>query len=134
MTENCNVVGQTGEAVVAAQLAAAGFHVYAPIFCSPPSDLIGELDGRLVRFQVKTSTEAAPAIRFLACNSGSESYVGVVDYLAFYSAHHGVAAFFKPEEVGARPTVHYDEDGQQRDGVRYASDYSLDRVIKEILT
>ena len=129
-------MGQTGEAAVAAQLAAAGFHVFAPIFCHPESDLIAELGGRLIRLQVKTNAGNAPALRFLAATHGTERYIGVADWLAFHSLHHGVTAFLKPEEIGARPTLHYDDsdDPRHESGARYASDYPLGRVIKELLT
>lgn len=137
MSDDCNVVGQTGEAAVAAQLAAAGFHVYAPIFCKPESDLIAELGGKLVRFQVKTLAGNAPALRFPTWTASTGSYVGLVDWFAFHSLHHGITAFLKPEEAGTRPTLHYDDIDDpfhENKSTRYASDYALGRVIKEILT
>lgn len=127
----CNLVGQTGEAAVAAQLAAAGFHVYVPIFCPPESDMIAEKGGRLLRIQVKTSAGDTAALRFMAQTAGVHSYADTADWLAFYSTYYGVTAFLKPSEVGARPTLRYDDELGRQPGARYASDYSLERIIKE---
>ena len=137
MSDECNVIGQTGEAAVAAELAAVGFHVYAPIFCKPEADLIAEMGSRLVRFQVKTLAGDTPALRFPSQTASMESYVGVVDWLAFHSPHHGVTAFLKPEEAGARPTLRYDTPDERckpNSRIRYACDYPIERVIKEITT
>jgi len=128
-----NLVGQAGEAAVAAELAAAGFNVFAPIFCHPETDLVAELNGHLIRLQVKTQAGDAPFLRYWVQTQSSESYEGMVDWLALHSLHYGVTAFLKPEEVGARPSLRYGEI--RRDCAktkRYAKDYPLERVIKEI--
>jgi hypothetical protein len=127
-----NLVGQSGEAAVAAELAAAGFHVFVPIFCNPENDLIAEMDGKLIRVQVKTLAADTPYLRFLVQTAARSGYCGVTDWIAFHSLHYGVTAFLKPEEVGVRPTLWFDGD-QEIKNARHASDYPLGRVIKEIL-
>lgn len=130
-----NGIGSAGEAAVAAELVAAGFHVYAPVFCCPEADLIAELHGKLIRVQVKTNANNAPWLRFSAWNTSQSSYNGVADWLAFHSLHYGTTAFLKPNEAGCYPTLRYlpPENHQKRNPtIRYAKDYPLDRVIKEI--
>ena len=135
MQIDSNIVGQTGEAAVAAELAAAGFYVFAPIFCKPEIDLIAGMDGKLIRVQVKTLAGDAPFLRFMAQTKSQSSYCGVADWIAFHSLHYGVTAFLKPEEIGVRPTLRFDEDeAHEIKGARYAKDYPLGRVIKELLT
>ena len=135
MSRDCNVVGPAGEAAVAAELSAAGFHVFVPVFAQPGVDLIAELDGKLIRVQVKSSAGDAPNLRFSAWSTRIPTYQGEADWLAFHASHYGITAFLKPEEVGAYPSFRYDspEDARHLTGrMRYAKDYPLDRVIKEM--
>jgi hypothetical protein len=48
--------GDIGEAAAIAWLTRAGFGVWIPLGHSPDADLIAQLDDRLLRVQVKTST------------------------------------------------------------------------------
>ena len=48
--------GDIGELSAMDWLAAQGAHLYIPVGHSPDIDLIAELDGRLIRVEVKTST------------------------------------------------------------------------------
>ncbi|MBQ1792836.1 MAG: hypothetical protein II008_21890 [Oscillospiraceae bacterium] len=133
--EYVNGIGSAGEAAVAAELVAAGFHVYTPVFCCPETDLIAELHGKLIRVQVKTNAGNEARLRFSAWNTSSTTYTGTADWLAFHSLHYGITAFLKPEEAGCYPTFRYrsPENHQKRNStIRYAKDYLLERVIKEI--
>lgn len=127
--EDVNFIGAAGEAAVAAELAAAGFHVFTPAFGSPKIDMIAERDGRLIRLQVKTLAGDAKALRFCTwgANYGS-GYSGEVDWLALHSLHYGVTAFLKPDEAGAYPTIRYDTEDTT---ARQARDYSIERLTKE---
>lgn len=123
---------------MAAQFAAAGFHVYAPLFCSPETDLIVDIHGKLIRIQVKTNSNETPFLRFCTWTTGSVGgYIGAVDWMAFYSPHYGVTAFLRPEEAGCYPTLRYDTEDERlraNSRIRYARDYPMERVIKETLT
>ena len=91
----------------------------------------------MIRLQVKTSTGTAPALRFPTWSVGMKNYAGRVDWFAFHSLHHGITAFLKPEEAGTYPTLRYDGDNdpaQKITSARYAEDYPLERVIKELLS
>jgi len=129
-----NIVGAQGEAAVAAQLAAAGFHVYAPIFCDPSTDLIAELGDQLIRVQVKTNSGSGHCLRFMVQTRDVASYIGVSDWLALHSAHYGVTAFLRPEEAGVRPTLYFGADKPRQANQRKAADYPIERVIKELTT
>lgn len=64
-------------------LASKGALVWIPLGHSPDVDLIAELDGRMLRFQVKTSTQCVSTARghsrwrvMLATNGGNQSWSG----------------------------------------------------------
>jgi len=130
--EAYNQIGEQGEAAVAAQLVRAGFHVYAPVFCKPENDMIAEYGGKLIRVQVKTLSGHSSPLRFASFTGSRSNYIGVADWLAFHSLYFGVTAFLKPEEAGRRPTLHYYEPKVRGNSIRFAADYPLERVIKEI--
>jgi PD-(D/E)XK nuclease superfamily protein len=48
--------GDVGEVVAMCWLASKGAHIWLPVATHPDCDLIAELDERLLRVQVKTST------------------------------------------------------------------------------
>ena len=48
--------GDVGELSAIVWLAGQGFPVFKPLFHSPHYDLVADLDGRLVRVEVKTTT------------------------------------------------------------------------------
>lgn len=131
--KEATAIGAAGEAAVAAELAAAGFHVYVPAFGSPEADLIAEMNGKLIRLQVKALTGADEVLNFYPTQSSKRGYDGSVDYIAFLSLHHGVTAYMKPEEVGAKISLRYDTAPKHPNvTMNFARDYPLERVIKEI--
>jgi PD-(D/E)XK endonuclease len=75
--------GDLGEASAIEWLTRQGATVSAPLGHSPDYDLIAEIDGRLVRVQVKTSTCKEPRVNgyrwsvMLATNGGNQSWSGV---------------------------------------------------------
>lgn len=136
MSDATNYVGAAGEAAVASELTAAGFCVYLPVFRNPDTDMVAERNGHLIRIQVKTLAADGPYLRFVCRTNQTSTYVGAVEWLALHSIHHGVTAFLKPEEAGVRPTIRYvpsEHPEKCNHGVesRLASDYTIDRVIKE---
>lgn len=139
MSDSTNVVGAAGEAAVASELTKAGFCVYLPVFRNPDTDLIAERNGHLIRIQVKTLAADGPYLRFVCRTNQTSTYVGAVEWLALHSTHYGVTAFLKPEEAGVRPTIRYVQTEHPEKcntalEIRYAADYSIDRVIKETET
>lgn len=74
--------GDLGEAAAIQWLTSIGAVVSFPLFHSPDYDLIGEIAGRLMRIQVKTSTCRQRAtghyVISLATSGGNQSWTGVV--------------------------------------------------------
>ena len=73
--------GDIGERSAAIWLLDAGARVFVPFGHSPDTDLVAEMDGRLVRVQVKTSTVLAKNGRYhvsLATRGGNQSWNGLV--------------------------------------------------------
>ena len=63
-------------------LAAQGAHLYLPVGHSPDIDLIAELDGRLMRIEVKTSTcwRQNRWYVLISTRGGNQSWSGLVKY------------------------------------------------------
>ena len=73
--------GDIGERSAAVWLLDAGARVFVPFGHSPDTDLVAEIDGRLVRVQVKTSTRHVNDGRYqvtLATKGGNQSWNGLV--------------------------------------------------------
>ena len=73
--------GDIGERSAAVWLLDAGARVFIPFGHSPDTDLVAEIDGRLVRVQVKTSTRHVNNGRYqvaLATKGGNQSWNGLV--------------------------------------------------------
>ena len=82
MAAHARAQGDLGETSAMEWLASVGARIYTPVGHSPDCDLVADLDGRLVRVQVKTS-------RFLhhgrwevvmATRGGNRSWSGVVKH------------------------------------------------------
>jgi hypothetical protein len=72
--------GDLGEYSAVEWLGSRGYPVWIPFGHSPDYDLVAEIDGRLLRVQVKTSTLQVKG-RFqvaLRTNGGNQSWTGVV--------------------------------------------------------
>jgi hypothetical protein len=72
--------GDLGEASAIEWLSSAGARVFVPLGHSPDCDLVADLDGRLVRVQVKTSRffRAGRWEVVMATRGGNRSWSGVV--------------------------------------------------------
>ena len=73
--------GDIGERSAAVWLLDTGARVFVPFGHSPDTDLVAEIDGRLVRVQVKTSTVRGKNGRYhvaLATKGGNQSWNGLV--------------------------------------------------------
>jgi PD-(D/E)XK endonuclease len=72
--------GDLGEVSAMQWLTSIGATVYIPLVHSPDCDLVADLDGKLIRVQVKTSTcREAERFRVALCTrGGNQSWNGVV--------------------------------------------------------
>ena len=72
--------GDIGEASAIQWLALQGHLVFTPLFRSPYYDLVAEIDGRLVRIEVKTSHSLTPVGNFavaICTRGGNQSWNGM---------------------------------------------------------
>ena len=95
--------------------------------------MIAELNGKLIRIQVKTQAGDSIRLRFPAFTTGTSGYDGMVDWFALHSLHYGVTAFLKPEEAGVYPSLWFDGPKRPNKTIRLAKDFPLERVIKELV-
>src|SRR4051794_26516324 len=76
--------GDLGEASAMEWLVSQGATIAMPVFHSPDWDLIAELDGKLLRVQVKTCVCRPRSDRWsvhIATRGGNQSWNGIVKYL-----------------------------------------------------
>jgi Holliday junction resolvase-like predicted endonuclease len=72
--------GDIGEASAIQWLTTQGALVFVPLFRSPNYDLIAEIDGRLIRIEVKTSNSRTPVGNFavaICTRGGNQSWSGM---------------------------------------------------------
>ena len=74
--------GDVGELSAMEWLASRGAHLYVPVGHSPDIDLIAELEDRLIRVEVKTSTHRRRGGWgvLISTRGGNQSWTGVVKY------------------------------------------------------
>jgi PD-(D/E)XK nuclease superfamily protein len=75
--------GDIGELSAMEWLAGKGAHIYVPVGHSPDIDVIAAIDGRLLRVEVKTSTNQRPPGRWdvmIATRGGNQSWTGLVKH------------------------------------------------------
>ena len=108
--------GDIGEATAVEWLTRMGACVFFPLFHSPDYDLIADLDGRLLRVQVKTSTCKGKSTKHfavqLATSGGNQSWTGVVkkfhaarfDFL-FVLVEDGRRWFIPSTEIEGRHSI-----------------------------
>jgi hypothetical protein len=73
--------GDIGELSAMEWLAGRGAHIYVPVGHSPDIDLIAEIDGRVLRVEVKTSTQRRANGHWavtIATRGGNQSWSGLV--------------------------------------------------------
>ena len=72
-----------GELSAMEWLASKGAHIYVPVGHSPDIDLIAEIDGTVLRIEVKTGSHQTPSGRWdvmIATRGGNQSWNGVSKY------------------------------------------------------
>jgi hypothetical protein len=75
--------GDIGELSAMEWLASRGAHIYVPVGHSPNIDLVAEIDGVVIRVEVKTATHQTPTGRWdvqIATRGGNQSWNGVTKY------------------------------------------------------
>ena len=119
-----------------------GYHVSIPYGENCRYDFIADIEGRLIRVQVKTSRfkdENQEAIVF-ACRSSHSNSTGVhyvrytdeeIDYFATY--FNNICYLVPVEECSVEKTLRFvpPKNGQVK-GITFATDYELEKQIEKI--
>lgn len=124
-------IGATAEREVACALIRAGHHVYAPMFAPHLRvDLVADIDGRLLRLQVKSARLRGDVLFFPCCSytaNTARAYAGEIDAFGVYSPDHHLALLVPIADVperGCHLRLTPPRNNQQK-GVRYARDYLI---------
>jgi PD-(D/E)XK endonuclease len=134
MKRNTKAVGDLSEIMVIAELTRAGYSVAVPLGENNRYDIIAEIDGTLVRIQVKTGRLRKGAVIFNCYSSDSHRngtacrpYTNEVEYFGVYCRELETVYLVGISDT-ARVTgslrVHPAHNRQTR-GIRWASDYTL---------
>ncbi|MEO8091853.1 MAG: group I intron-associated PD-(D/E)XK endonuclease [bacterium] len=111
--------GDLGELSAMEWLTRQGALVFAPLGHSPDCDLVADLDGRLLRIQVKTSTQRSTTHHghlrspvLIATNGGNQSWTGLSKYfdptrfdLLFILTGDGRRWLIPSEAISARKEI-----------------------------
>jgi Holliday junction resolvase-like predicted endonuclease len=75
--------GDIGELSAMEWLASKGAHIYVPVGHSPDVDLVAEINGVVLRVEVKTATHQIPSGSWdvqIATRGGNQSWNGIAKY------------------------------------------------------
>ncbi len=88
---NTKKIGIVTEAKVIARLLELGYTVFTPVGGYGPCDAIAELDGRMLRGQIKTARQKTSSLAFstIDCGRNRKSYEDVVDVFWVYAPFQG---------------------------------------------
>lgn len=91
------MLGEVGELRTAEEFGKRGIHVYTPVFHDSPIDIIADINGKLTKIQVKSSTRNNGSTTSFQLTSTNERYTGgkitrhvkkynsdEIDYFALY--------------------------------------------------
>jgi hypothetical protein len=116
----------------------AGVQVWLPWGEGSAADLLAEIDGRVMRVQVKAGRLREDVIMFKTCSTdhgrGAQPYAGRADVIAVHCRDLDTVHVVPVEELGARGAhlrVRPARNNQQR-RVRLASDHTLERWLADV--
>jgi hypothetical protein len=134
MNRNTKAVGDLSEIMVIEELVRAGCSVAVPLGENNRYDLIAEMQGALVRIQVKTGRLRKGAVIFNCYSSHSHRngtacrpYTNEVEYFGVYCRELEavyLVGIYDTARVTGSLRVHPAHNRQTR-GIRWASDYTL---------
>jgi hypothetical protein len=125
--------GDAAEAAVLAALVKNGYNVLVPFGDNLRYDLCVDLDGKIIRIQVKTGRLQDGCIVFSACSSqahrgkGSRSYKGGIELFGVWYPEDDSVYFVSPEDIGSKQgslRVFVPKNGQKKK-IRWAKDYAF---------
>jgi prevent-host-death family protein len=138
---NPNLRGVIAESAIAAEAAALGFEVYAPMFGAPRCDLILGLESKLIRVQCKSATRDGDVVRVRAITNRrtSDGYLrgtysaDEVDVIAAYCPEFKQSFAVPIENFGDSGTIQLrlsEPRNGQKAGLHFAEDYQLGAIAQ----
>ena len=131
MTRSPADIGAAAEREVAIALGRAGHVVYVPFLAAHARvDLVADVDGRLLRVQVKAARVVGDALSYRVCSNTKNSplaYVGEVDAFGVRCAALA-SSYLVPIDHVATRTCNLrlaPARNNQAKGVRWAADYEI---------
>lgn len=137
---NTKDLEEISQAVVVAELLKRGVSISIPFGDIQRYDLIMDCNGELYRLQVKTGNFKGDYIEFSVASSAyhrggkRESYKGQVEFFIVYCPHNNEVYLVPIHDVPnttACLRISAPRNGQLK-GVRWASDYTLDKQMLKI--
>ena len=140
---NSKNIGDIGEYAVISFLMKYGVSVYKSIGDNSPADIIIDINGELLKVQIKTSTYAGKgnsninAVLFPMCTSQEHRGKGrhlytkeEVDYFIFYSPIHDELLIYQNKGVEFSILLRFNKTRQTKN-VKYAKDFLLSSFLEE---
>ena len=134
---NTKDIGIIAESAVLHELVSLGFTVSLPYGDNAPYDLVVDTPSGLRKVQVKVAhlsdgvITATTTFRTGASRRGYGTYAGLVDYIAVYCYENHKCYAIRADECGSSLTLRTIAPANNQSAkVRYASDYTLERIIK----
>lgn len=142
------MLGEVGELRTAEEFGKRGIHVYTPVFHDSPIDMIVNINGKLTKIQVKSSTRNDGNATMFKLTSTNERYTGGVishhtkrynsdeiDYFALYD-YYDDEVFLMKNECNKNTVILRDVPPKNSRGspVNYKDDYNFDRVLDLIIS
>lgn len=133
--------GNIGEAVFMAEMIKQGCIVSKPFGDNARYDFIVDVEGKLLKFQVKycNSTNENQGIVCPCASSTNHTtnkhystYENDVDYMAFYIAPYDKIAIVSLKEIGNKKSIVLRNEkplNGQTEGIRYIDDYSISHFL-----
>ena len=142
------MLGEIGELRTAEEFGKRGFHVYMPVFHDSPIDMIVNIDGKLKRIQVKSTTISDGNVSTFQLEStnakhskGVDKYyrkkysADEIDYFALYDYNDDEVYLLKNDsEKGTINLRKSKPKNNNSSTINYKSDHSFDRMLSMMIT
>lgn len=142
MTRNTHFTGKMTELQVATEFLSRGYQVSQPLVPDSRYDFIVDINGHLLRFQVKTSHAEDDGAYIIFATSSShtntertinKSYsADEIDYfITYYGGQCYVMSVNEVAKRSQRLRILPPKNGNQH-GIKFAENYTLDKFLKKL--
>ena len=138
---NTTLLGNIGESRVLHELVKFGIQCYLPYGDGSAVDLIADFNGKLNKIQIKT-TEKLSKVKAMEWRiTRQDGYhgnrvkyeFGTIDYFALYCLETDTVCLIPFSDTTSKFTISIRPDdykGVRRNNMRFASDYSVEKIIR----